>query len=50
MANRIDMIEGSSIEAATISRVHEIAEGHDRILVCLDSKHTHEHVLAELEA
>jgi cephalosporin hydroxylase len=30
--------------------VREVAFGHERILVCLDSMHTHEHVLAELEA
>lgn len=50
MAHRIDMIQGSSIAAETIAQVHEIAEGYGRILVCLDSNHTHEHVLAELEA
>lgn len=50
MAHRIDMIEGSSIAAETIARVHEIAKGYKRILVCLDSNHTHAHVLAELEA
>lgn len=50
MANRIDMIEGSSIDPAVIAKVREIACGYDRVLVCLDSNHTHEHVLAELEA
>jgi cephalosporin hydroxylase len=50
MAQRIDMIQGSSVAAETIARVHEIAKGYERILVCLDSNHTHEHVLAELEA
>jgi cephalosporin hydroxylase len=50
MAHRIDMIEGSSIAAEVIAQVHEIAKGYERILVCLDSNHTHEHVLAELEA
>ena len=50
MAHRIDMIEASSIAAETIARVREIAKGYERILVCLDSNHTHEHVLAELEA
>ena len=28
----------------------KVASGYNRILVCLDSNHTHEHVLAELEA
>ena len=46
----IEMIEGSSISSATISKVHEIASQHKKIVVCLDSNHTHEHVLAELNA
>jgi cephalosporin hydroxylase len=50
MSNRIDMIQGSSIDPEIIARVHTLAEGHQRILVCLDSNHTHDHVLAELEA
>ncbi len=50
MANRIDMIEGSSIDPAIIAQVQDIARGYERVLVCLDSNHTHEHVLAELEA
>lgn len=50
MAHRIDMIEGSSIAAETMARVHRVAKGYERILVCLDSNHTHDHVLAELEA
>lgn len=50
MANRIKMIQGSSIDSAIISQVHEYAKGFNRILVCLDSNHTHEHALAELEA
>ena len=50
MANRIQLIQGSSIDPEIISRVHAMTDGHQRILVCLDSNHTHEHVLAELEA
>jgi len=50
IANRIDMIEGSSIDPAIISQVQEIARDYERVLVCLDSNHTHKHVLAELEA
>ena len=50
MANRIDMIEGSSIDPAIIGQVEGIARGYERVLVCLDSNHTHAHVLAELEA
>ena len=50
MFARIDMIEGSSIAEDTVARVREVAKGYKRILVCLDSNHTHDHVLAELEA
>lgn len=50
MASRIQMIEGSSINADTISKVHAVAKCYSRILVCLDSNHTHDHVLAELDA
>jgi cephalosporin hydroxylase len=50
MSNRIDMIEGSSIDPEIIAQVREKASKYERILVCLDSSHTHEHVLAELEA
>ena len=46
----IDMIQGSSLDPATIAQAVKIASGYKRILVCLDSNHTHDHVLAELEA
>lgn len=50
LAHKIHMIEGSSIAPEVIDEVHEQAKGYERILVCLDSNHTHDHVLAELEA
>jgi len=50
MSSRIRMIQGSSIDAATVDQVRAIAAGYRRILVFLDSMHTHDHVLAELEA
>ncbi|WP_395060845.1 cephalosporin hydroxylase family protein [Paraburkholderia silvatlantica] len=50
LANRIDMIEGSSIAPEVIEQVRRHAEGKQTVLVCLDSNHTHDHVLAELEA
>ena len=49
MAARIEMIEGSSIDQDVVRRVRERAAGQ-RVLVLLDSNHTHDHVLAELEA
>lgn len=50
LAPYITMIEGSSIERETIQQVHDAARGHETTLVCLDSNHTHDHVLAELSA
>lgn len=50
MASRIQMVEGSSIDPDVVARVRAVAAGYRRILVCLDSMHTHAHVLAELEA
>jgi cephalosporin hydroxylase len=50
LANRIDMIQGSSIAPEVIEQVHRHAQGKQTVLVCLDSNHTHDHVLAELEA
>lgn len=50
MASRIQMIQGSSIAPEVVAKVREIAAGYQRVLVCLDSNHTHAHVLAELQA
>jgi cephalosporin hydroxylase len=50
MAQRIDMLQGSSIAPDIVAEVHRRAQGHQRVLVILDSNHTHEHVLAELDA
>jgi cephalosporin hydroxylase len=50
MAHRIDMIQGSSIAPEIIEQVRAVAARHERVMVILDSNHTHAHVLAELEA
>lgn len=50
MSHRISMIQGSSIDEKIINEVKDFAEDKKTILVCLDSNHTHEHVLKELEA
>lgn len=50
MSSRIKMIEGSSIALEVVDQARQVATDHERIMVCLDSMHTHEHVLAELEA
>ena len=50
MSSRITMLQGSSIDDDIASQVRNFASGYERVLVCLDSNHTHDHVLAELEA
>lgn len=50
MSRRIRMIQGSSIAPEVVREVADIAAAYRRILVCLDSNHTHDHVLAELDA
>jgi len=49
MASRIEMIQGSSVAEEVMEQVCAAAAKAERVLVCLDSNHTHEHVLAELE-
>jgi cephalosporin hydroxylase len=50
MSHRIEMIQGSSIAKDVIDSVYKYSANFRNILVCLDSNHTEEHVLAELEA
>ena len=49
LSKRITMIEGSSVEKETISKIEKIVKHKKKILVILDSNHTHEHVSKELE-
>lgn len=46
----IEMIEGSSVADDVISAVTRRAGTYERVMVLLDSNHTHDHVLAELRA
>lgn len=50
MARRIAMIQGSSVAPEVVSEVRARAAGKRSVLIMLDSNHTHDHVLAELEA
>jgi cephalosporin hydroxylase len=50
MMRRITMIEGSSVAPEVVTAIRAHTAGRKSVLVCLDSNHTHEHVLAELEA
>ena len=47
---RITMLEGSSIATDMVRHVAEFARERQTVMVCLDSLHTHDHVMAELEA
>ncbi len=48
MSRRIDMLQGSSTDHAIAEAVAKMARGR-KVLVSLDSNHTHDHVLRELE-
>lgn len=50
MFGYIEMIEGSSTAPMIINSVKEISENYETIMIFLDSNHTHDHVLAELNA
>ncbi|HKE94875.1 MAG TPA: cephalosporin hydroxylase family protein [Povalibacter sp.] len=50
LSRRLTMIQGSSIDEAIIAEIRRHAASRSRVLVCLDSNHTHDHVLAELRA
>ena len=50
MTSRIQMVQGSSIDPEIVEKVKSFASQYKRILVCLDSNHTHDHVLAELRS
>jgi cephalosporin hydroxylase len=50
LAHKIEMIQGSSTDQDTIARVKAAVPAAARVMVCLDSMHTHDHVLAELRA
>ena len=50
MSKKITMFEGSSIDEEMIAKVHEFSKQGKRVMVFLDSNHTHDHVLEELRA
>lgn len=49
MSKRITMLEGSAISEEIIDKIKPYAAGKNVVMVCLDSNHTHAHVLKELE-
>ena len=50
LSGYVELVEGSSIDGNVIQRVKTIASAVKSVMVLLDSNHTHEHVLEELEA
>ncbi len=48
MAKRIKMIQGSAIDEKIVEEVKKHTIGKKTIMVCLDSNHTHDHVMEEL--
>jgi len=50
MASRMEMIQGSSIDPDIVAQVQLIVSRYAKVLVFLDSNHTHDHVLAELNS
>jgi cephalosporin hydroxylase len=48
MGRFIDLLEGSSVSEEILLQVREYVADKQRVLVVLDSNHTHEHVLEEL--
>jgi cephalosporin hydroxylase len=50
MFKRITLLQGSSVAPEVVEQVRALARGKQRVLISLDSNHTHAHVLAELQA
>lgn len=49
MFKRIEMLQGSALDESLVAEAAKRAEGKQTVMVCLDSNHTHAHVLRELE-
>lgn len=49
MRHKIHLIQGSSIAPDVVEQIAAQATGYARVMVFLDSNHTHDHVLEELE-
>lgn len=49
MFKRIDLLQGSSVDESIAGKVRDMARGKRSVLVALDSNHTHDHVLRELQ-
>jgi cephalosporin hydroxylase len=50
MCRRLKLIQGSSVDPAIVASIQALASKRKRVLVVLDSNHTHAHVLDELKS
>lgn len=50
LSYKLNLIEGSSIDKKIVNKVRAIAKDFKKIMLLLDSNHTHDHVLNELES
>jgi cephalosporin hydroxylase len=48
LGHRVRYVEGSSIDDEVVAQVCSLVAGADRVMVILDSDHTHAHVLEEI--
>lgn len=48
-SNRIQLFEGSSIDQKIVKKFSQLIKPEDKVMVLLDSNHTHEHVYEELK-
>lgn len=50
LSERIELINGSSVDASTVAQIRSMIGDCKDVMVILDSYHTHDHVLRELAA
>lgn len=48
LAFRIDLVQGSSVDTSVFEQVRDLIKPGSKVMVILDSNHTHDHVLQEL--
>ena len=48
-SNRVQLVQGSSVDPNTLAQVKKFIEPSDRVMVILDSNHTYSHVFSELK-
>lgn len=49
LSSKVNLIQGSSVDESTVNDVQSLISANDKVMIILDSNHTHDHVLEELE-